>query len=138
MLLLKEHWVGGNLTFFRLSWLSTKKVCLTSLEAKRVILWFFLYFFSLRRLNWMKNHPLESSLYFLDSQNMKTPMSMYYFGLVKSTNQWLYQALFSPLFKLVKTEERPELIFLDSLKFYMKDKEELLSLGYKKWQHLLL
>ena len=59
MLLLKGHWVGGNLTFFVPSWLSTKKVCLTSLEAKRVLLWIFLYFSGLRRLNCMKNHPHE-------------------------------------------------------------------------------
>ena len=58
MLLLKEHWVGGNLTFFEPPRISMKKVCLTSLEAKRVLLWFVLYFSSLRRLNFMKKHPL--------------------------------------------------------------------------------
>ena len=50
---------------------------------------------------------------------------MYLFGLVKSMNQWHYQALFSPLFKLVKNEERPEMTFLDSLKFIKKDKKEV-------------
>ena len=73
----------------------------------------------------MKTHPLESASDFSNSLNMKTPMIMYYFGLVKSMNQWHYQALFSPLFKLVKNEERLELNFLDSLKFNRKDKEEV-------------
>ena len=58
MLLLKERWVGGNLTFFIPPRLNMKKVHLTSSEAKRVLLWFFLYFSGLRRLNWMKNNPL--------------------------------------------------------------------------------
>ena len=53
-------------------------------------------------------------------------------------NQWQYQALFSPLVKLVKNEERLELTFLDSLKFNMKDKELVFFLGYKQWQHVLL
>ena len=57
MLLLKGRRVGGNLTFFMPPWLSTKKVRLTYSEAKRVLLWYVLYFSNLRRLNWMKNHP---------------------------------------------------------------------------------
>ena len=57
MLILKERWVGGNLTFFGPPQLSTKKVRLTSLEAKRVLLWFVLYFFGLKRLNCMKKNP---------------------------------------------------------------------------------
>ena len=58
MLLWKEHWVGGNLTFFGPPRLSMKKVRLTSSEAKRVLMWFVLYVFGLRRLNWMKKDPL--------------------------------------------------------------------------------
>ena len=57
MLLLKERWVGGNLTFFGPTRLSMKKVHLTSLEAKRVLLWFVLYLSGLKRLNWMKKGP---------------------------------------------------------------------------------
>ena len=49
-----------------------------------------------------------------------------------------YQTLFSPLFKLVKNEERLELTFLESLKFNKKDKEEVFSLAYKQWQHVVL
>ena len=40
--------------------------------------------------------------------------------------------------KLVKNEERPELNFLDSLKFNRKDKEEVFFLVYNWWQHVLL
>ena len=40
-------------------------------------------------------------------------------------NQGHYQALFSPLFKLVKNEERLKLTFLDSLKFNKEGKEEV-------------
>ena len=43
-------------------------------------------------------------------------------------NRWHYQTFFSPHFKLVKNEERPELNFLDSLKFKEKDKEEVFFL----------
>ena len=57
MLFSKERWVGSNLTFFGPPRLSTKKVCLTSSEAKRVLLWYVLYFSGLRRLNWMKKDP---------------------------------------------------------------------------------
>ena len=37
---------------------------------------------------------------------------------------------------LLKNEERSKLTFLDSLKFNKKDKEEVLFLGYKRWQHV--
>ena len=77
MLLLKERWVGGNLTFFGPSRLSMKKARLTSLEAKRVLLWYVLHFSGLRRLNWTKKDPHGVFLGVLDSQNMKTPTSMY-------------------------------------------------------------
>ena len=69
MLILNERWVGGNLTFFRPPRLSTKTVRLTSSKAKRVLLWFVLYFSGLMRLNCTKNPPLESSLEFSDSLN---------------------------------------------------------------------
>ena len=50
----------------------------------------------------------------------------------------LSSIILSPLFKLVKNEERLELTFLDSLKFNRNDKEEVFFLGYKWWQHVLL
>ena len=49
-----------------------------------------------------------------------------------------YKALFSPLFNLVKNEERLELTFLDPLKLNKKGKEEFHSLGYKQWKHVIL
>ena len=69
MLLLKQRWVGGILNFFGPPRLNMKKVHLTSSEAKRVLLWFVLYFSGLKRLNWMKIPPLESSLEFSESIN---------------------------------------------------------------------
>ena len=47
----------------------------------------------------------------------------------------MYQALFSPLFELVKNEET-RVDFLGLVN--KKDKEEFLSLGYKQWYHVIL
>ena len=107
MLILKEHWVGGNLTFLRPFRLNTKKVPLTSSEAKRVLLWFVLYFSGLRRLNWMKNHPLESSLEFLDSLNYENTIKHVLVRACKIHESVLYQAFLRFFFKLTKTEEGP-------------------------------
>ena len=127
MLLLKERWVGGNLTLFGPSWLSTKKVCLTSSEAKRVLLWYVLYFFGLRRLNWTKKDPPGV-----------------FFGVFRLSKLWKhrractsrarkihesvpYQAFLCLFFELAKNEEGPEFSFLDSLNFYKKEGREVHS-----------
>ena len=78
-----------------------------------------------------KSTPLESSSEFLGSQNYKNTNDHPLVQARKIHKPVTYQALFSPLFKLVKNEERFELTFLDSLKFNRKDKEEVLSLGYR-------
>ena len=121
MFLSKECWVGGNLTFFRPSWLSTKKVCLTSSEAKRVLLWFVLYFSGLRRLNCTKKHPLESSLEFLDSLKYENIIEHVVVWACKIHESVLYQEFFCPFFYLSKNEEGPEFSFLDSLNLYKKE-----------------
>ena len=121
MFLLKGHWVGHNLTFFGPSSLSTKKVRLTSLEAKRVLLWFVLYFSGLRRLNWMKKFPLESSLEFSDSLNYENTFEHVIVWARKIHKSVLYKAFFFLFFKLAKNENGPEFAFLDSLNLYKKE-----------------
>ena len=121
MLLLKEHWVGGNLTLFGPSWLNTKKEHPTSSEAKRVLLWFFLYFFVLGRLDWMKKDPL--GVFFRVFKLFKL------WKHHRACTSWahkihesvLYQAFFCLFFEVPKNEEGPEFDFLDSLNLYKKE-----------------
>ena len=80
----------------------------------------------------------ESCSYFLESQNYENTNEHLLVRAHKIHEPLTYQALFSLIFKIVKIEERLELTFVDSLKFNGKDKEELLSLGYKQWQHVIL
>ena len=73
-----------------------------------------------------KSPPLESSSEFSDSQNYENTNEHLLVWACKIHESVTYQELFSPLFKLVKNEERLELTFLDSLKLSKKDKEEFL------------
>ena len=108
--------------------LSTKKVYLSPSGAKRVLMWIVLYFSGLRRLNCMKNHPLESSSDFSYFQNYENTNRNLLIRAHKIHKSMTCQALYSPLFNLVKNEERLELNFLDSLKLNKNYKQEFLSL----------
>ena len=85
----------------------------------------------------MKNHPIESSSDFSDSQNYENTNKHLLVRAHKIHESVTYQALFPLLFKLVKNEKRLELTFLDSLSLNKKDKEEFHSLGYKQWNHVI-
>ena len=131
MMLLKERWVGGNLSFFGPSSLNTKKVCLTSSKSKRVLLWFVLYFSGLQRLNCTKNHPSESSLEFLDSLNYENTIKHVLVRAHKIHESVLYQAFFCLFFELAKNEDGPKFAFLDSLNLYKKEgKGRVISMSF--------
>ena len=138
MLLLKEHWVGGNLTFFGPSCLSTKKVRLTSSEAKRVLLWIVLYFFSLRRLNWMKNNPLGVFFRVFRLSKHKNTNEHVLVRACKIHKSVLYQAFFCLFFELAKHEESPEFAFLDLLNLYKKEgKGSSFTCIFISWKQVL-
>ena len=103
-----------------------KKVHLTFLEAKRVLLLFVLYFSGLRRLNWMKKHPLESSLEFLDSLNYENIIEHVLVRAHKIHESVLYQAFFFLFFELAKNEDGLKFAFLDSLNLYKKEGNQAL------------
>ena len=86
----------------------------------------------------MENHPHRVFFEVFRLSNYENTNKNLLVRARKIREPMTYQALFSPLFKLVKNEERLELTFLDPLKLNNKDKEELLSLGYKQWKHAIL
>ena len=88
---------------------------LTSSKAKRVLLWFVLYFSGLKRLNWMKKFPLNSSLEFSDSLNYENTVDHVLVRAHKIHESVLYQAFFCIFFELAKNEDGLEFAFLDSL-----------------------
>ena len=63
MFLLKEHWVGGNLTFFRTFLTKYEEGAPFLLQNLREFLRYVLYFFTFRRLNWTKKEPPESLIW---------------------------------------------------------------------------
>ena len=124
MLLLKECWVGGNLTFFGPPRLSTKKVHLNFLKAKRVLMWFVLYFSSLRRLNWMKKNPHGIFFGVFRLSKYENTNDHVLVRARKIHESMLYQAFFCLFFKLAKNEDGPEFFFLESLSLYKKERKE--------------
>ena len=75
----------------------------------------------------MKNHPLESSLEFLDSLNYENTVKHVLVRARKIHESVLYQAFFYLFFEIAKNEEGPELAFLDSLNLYKKERREVHS-----------
>ena len=68
----------------------------------------------------MKNHPLESSLEFLDSLNYENTIEHVLVQARKIHESVLYQASIYLFFELDKNEDGPEFAFLDSLNFTRK------------------
>ena len=72
----------------------------SSLEYKRVLLWYVLYFFGLRRLNWMKKEPPGVVFVFFRLRiNMKNILSVLYafVMLVKQQEQNIEFTVVSPI-----------------------------------------
>ena len=138
MLLLKGRWIGGNLIFFGSSWLSTKNVRLTYSEAKRFLLWYVLYFSGLRRLNWTKNSPLESSLDFSDSLNYENIVEHSLIQAHKIHESVLYQAFFFLFFELVKKWRWSRVCFLGLIKPLQEIGEgKFIHMYFTSWQQVL-
>ena len=68
-----------------------------------------------------KGPPLESSLEFSYSLNMKTPSEHVLVRAHKIHESVLYQAFFFIFFELAKNEDGLEFSFLESLNLYKKD-----------------
>ena len=100
----------------------------SSTEVKRVLLWYVLYFFGLKRLNWMKKDP--PGVFFGVFRLSKCENTNWACTSSSSLNPWIsdtikHYSLFSS--SLLKNEERSELTFMDSLKFNREGKEKNFS-----------
>ena len=93
----------------------------TSSEAKRVLMWFVLYFFGLRRLNWTKKHPPGVFLGVSRLSKYENTNKHVLFRARKIHESVLYQAFFFLFFELAKNVDGPEFSFLDSLNLYKKE-----------------
>ena len=98
------------------------------MEVNRVLLLYVLYFFGLRRLNWMKKDP--PGVFFgvfrlskCENTNRACTSSGSLNPRIRDTIK--HNSLFYS--SLLKNEERSELTFLDSLKFNREGKEEVFS-----------
>ena len=87
----------------------------------------FLYFSYLKRLNWTKNPPLQSSLEFSDSLKYENSIEHLLVRSCKIHESVLYQAFFYLFFELSKNEEGLEFSFLDLSDLYKKEGREVHS-----------
>ena len=99
---------------------------LHGITLKRVLLWYVLHFFGLRRLNWTKKDPPRVLFgVFRLSKLWKHCRACTSSGSLnpRISDTIKHYSLFSS--SLSKNEERSELTFLDSLKFNREGKEEV-------------
>ena len=96
------------------------------MEFKRVLLWYVLYFFGLRRLNWMKKDP--PGVFFGIFRLSKCENTAWACTSLGSLNPWISDTIknyFPVSSSLLKNEEGSGLTFMDSLKFNREGKEEV-------------